>query len=44
MAARQEEFEIREIRVGQRRNDPSYAQLRVIGTTPEHLPEQLLTA
>ena len=36
-------FEIREIRVGQRRNDPSYAQLRVIGTTPEHL-EQLLTA
>jgi lysine-ketoglutarate reductase/saccharopine dehydrogenase-like protein (TIGR00300 family) len=36
-------FEIREIRVGQRRNDPSYAQLRVIGTTPEHL-EELLTA
>jgi lysine-ketoglutarate reductase/saccharopine dehydrogenase-like protein (TIGR00300 family) len=36
-------FEIREIRVGQRRNDPSYAQLRVVGTTPEHL-EQLLTA
>jgi lysine-ketoglutarate reductase/saccharopine dehydrogenase-like protein (TIGR00300 family) len=36
-------FEIREIRVGQRRNDPSYAQLRVIGGTPEHL-EQLLTA
>jgi lysine-ketoglutarate reductase/saccharopine dehydrogenase-like protein (TIGR00300 family) len=36
-------FEIREIRVGQRRNDPSYAQLRVIGGTPDHL-EQLLTA
>jgi lysine-ketoglutarate reductase/saccharopine dehydrogenase-like protein (TIGR00300 family) len=36
-------FEIREIRVGQRRNDPSYAQLRVIAGTPEHL-EQLLTA
>src|SRR5580698_8825052 len=36
-------FEIREIRVGQRRNDPSYAQLRVIGITPEHL-EKLLTA
>jgi lysine-ketoglutarate reductase/saccharopine dehydrogenase-like protein (TIGR00300 family) len=36
-------FEIREIRVGQRRNDPSYAQLRVIGGTPEHL-ERLLTA
>src|SRR3984885_12569824 len=30
-------FEIREIRVGQRRNDPSYAQLRVIGGTPEQL-------
>jgi lysine-ketoglutarate reductase/saccharopine dehydrogenase-like protein (TIGR00300 family) len=37
------QFEIREIRVGQRRNDPSYAQLRVIGGTPEHL-ERLLTA
>jgi lysine-ketoglutarate reductase/saccharopine dehydrogenase-like protein (TIGR00300 family) len=36
-------FEIREIRVGQRRNDPSYAQLRVIAGTPDHL-EQLLTA
>jgi lysine-ketoglutarate reductase/saccharopine dehydrogenase-like protein (TIGR00300 family) len=36
-------FEIREIRVGQRRNDASYAQLRVIATTPEHL-EKLLTA
>jgi lysine-ketoglutarate reductase/saccharopine dehydrogenase-like protein (TIGR00300 family) len=36
-------FEIREIRVGQRRNDPSYAQLRVIAGTPEHL-EELLTA
>ncbi len=36
-------FEIREIRVGQRRNDPSYAQLRVIGGTPEHL-ERLLAA
>jgi lysine-ketoglutarate reductase/saccharopine dehydrogenase-like protein (TIGR00300 family) len=36
-------FEIREIRVGQRRNDPSYAQLRVIAATPEHL-EQVLTA
>ena len=36
-------FEIREIRIGQRRNDPSYAQLRVIATTPEHL-ESLLTA
>jgi lysine-ketoglutarate reductase/saccharopine dehydrogenase-like protein (TIGR00300 family) len=36
-------FEIREIRVGTRRNDPSYAQLRVIGSTPEHL-EELLTA
>jgi lysine-ketoglutarate reductase/saccharopine dehydrogenase-like protein (TIGR00300 family) len=36
-------FEIREIRVGQRRNDPSYAQLRVIAGTPEHL-EQVLTA
>jgi len=37
------QFEIREIRIGQRRNDPSYAQLRVIGGTPEHL-ERLLTA
>ena len=37
------QFEIREIRVGQRRNDPSYAQLRVIGGTPEHL-ERLLSA
>jgi lysine-ketoglutarate reductase/saccharopine dehydrogenase-like protein (TIGR00300 family) len=37
------QFEIREIRVGQRRNDPSYAQLRVIGGTPEHL-ERLLNA
>jgi lysine-ketoglutarate reductase/saccharopine dehydrogenase-like protein (TIGR00300 family) len=36
-------FEIREIRVGQRRNDASYAQLRVIAGTPEHL-EELLTA
>jgi len=37
------QFEIREIRIGQRRNDPSYAQLRVIAGTPEHL-ERLLTA
>ncbi len=37
------QFEIREIRIGQRRNDPSYAQLRVIGGTPEHL-ERLLAA
>jgi lysine-ketoglutarate reductase/saccharopine dehydrogenase-like protein (TIGR00300 family) len=37
------QFEIREIRIGQRRNDPSYAQLRVIAGTPEHL-EKLLTA
>src|SRR5579863_6777978 len=36
-------FEIREVRIGQRRNDPSYAQLRVIANTPEHL-DQLLTA
>ena len=36
-------FEIREIRVGTCRNDASYAQLRVIGSTPEHL-EELLTA
>ncbi|HXY35558.1 MAG TPA: TIGR00300 family protein [Planctomycetaceae bacterium] len=37
------QFEIREIRIGQKRNDPSYAQLRVIGGTPEHL-ERLLAA
>ncbi len=36
-------FEIREIRVGQRRNDPSYAQLRVVAKTPDHL-ERLLNA
>src|SRR5277367_834849 len=37
------QFEIREIRIGQRRNDPSYAQLRVIASTPEHL-ERVLAA
>jgi lysine-ketoglutarate reductase/saccharopine dehydrogenase-like protein (TIGR00300 family) len=37
------QFEIREIRIGQKRNDPSYAQLRIIGGTPEHL-ERLLAA
>jgi lysine-ketoglutarate reductase/saccharopine dehydrogenase-like protein (TIGR00300 family) len=36
-------FEILQIRVGQRRNDASYAQLRVIAGTPEHL-EQILAA
>jgi lysine-ketoglutarate reductase/saccharopine dehydrogenase-like protein (TIGR00300 family) len=37
------QFEIRQIRVGTHRNDPSYAQLRVSAPTPEHL-EKLLSA